>query len=155
MEYTLYQLLWFFLVYSFLGWLMETAAAAAKKRQAAQPRLSERPLLPGLRRGRRAVRRLPAGAAGSDPFFLFLGGMILATALELVTGALLERIFRQKWWDYSDERWNFQRPHLSEILPGLGRSGRSIYLSLGNPLLVPLTDLDSPLGGQSSLGSRC
>ena len=29
MEYTLYQLLWFFLVYSFLGWLMETAAAAA------------------------------------------------------------------------------------------------------------------------------
>ena len=31
MEYTLYQLLWFFLVYSFLGWLMETAAAAAKK----------------------------------------------------------------------------------------------------------------------------
>ena len=34
--------------------------------------------------------------------------MILATALELATGVLLERIFRQKWWDYSDERWNFQ-----------------------------------------------
>ena len=31
MDYTLYQLAWFFLIYSFLGWLMETAAAAARK----------------------------------------------------------------------------------------------------------------------------
>lgn len=33
MEYTLYQLLWFFLIYAFLGWLMETALAAVRKRR--------------------------------------------------------------------------------------------------------------------------
>lgn len=30
MDYTFYQLGWFFLVYSFLGWLLETSLAAAK-----------------------------------------------------------------------------------------------------------------------------
>ena len=35
MEYTVYQLLWFFLAYSFLGWLGETALAAAKRRNSA------------------------------------------------------------------------------------------------------------------------
>lgn len=30
MDYSSYQLLWFFLVYAFLGWLGETALAAAK-----------------------------------------------------------------------------------------------------------------------------
>ena len=33
MDYTLYQLLWFFLIYAFLGWLMETALAAVRKRR--------------------------------------------------------------------------------------------------------------------------
>ena len=33
MDYSAYQLLWFFLVYAFLGWLGETALAAAKKRR--------------------------------------------------------------------------------------------------------------------------
>ena len=33
MEYTLYQLLWFFLIYAFLGWLCETALAAARLRR--------------------------------------------------------------------------------------------------------------------------
>ena len=31
MDYTVYQLLWLFLFYSFLGWLLETSLAAAKK----------------------------------------------------------------------------------------------------------------------------
>ena len=31
MEYTTYELLWFFLAYAFLGWLAETALAAAKR----------------------------------------------------------------------------------------------------------------------------
>ena len=49
MEYTLYQLLWFFLVYSFLGWLMETAAAAAEKGQLPDRGVLAAPLPPRAR----------------------------------------------------------------------------------------------------------
>ena len=34
--------------------------------------------------------------------------MILATFLEFVTGVFLERIFHQKWWDYSGQRFQFE-----------------------------------------------
>lgn len=40
-------------------------------------------------------------------FFLFLGGVILASFIEFTTGALLEKIFHRKWWDYSKIKFNF------------------------------------------------
>ena len=39
-------------------------------------------------------------------FVLFLGGMIVTTFVEYLTGRLLELIFHRKWWDYSDEKFN-------------------------------------------------
>lgn len=78
MEYTLYQLLWFFLVYSFLGWLMETAAAAAKKGKLLNRGFLNAPFSPVY--GEAAVLFavfLPE--LKSAPFFLFVGGMLLAT----------------------------------------------------------------------------
>lgn len=37
---------------------------------------------------------------------LYAGSVILTSALELVTGFVLEKIFHQHWWDYSGERLN-------------------------------------------------
>ena len=138
MEYTLYQLLWFFLVYSFLGWLLETAAAAAKKGKLLNRGFLNAPFSPVY--GEAAVLFavfLPE--LKSAPFFLFVGGMLLATALELVTGALLERIFGQKWWDYSQEPWNFNG-HICLKYSLVWGLLALFCLFLGNPLLVTLTN---------------
>ena len=37
-----------------------------------------------------------------------MGGVVVATALEYVTAALMENIFHTSWWDYSDKKFNFQ-----------------------------------------------
>lgn len=39
---------------------------------------------------------------------LLLGGIILATVLEFVTGYALEKMFHAKWWDYSDLPFNIK-----------------------------------------------
>lgn len=39
---------------------------------------------------------------------LFIGSVLLTTLLELVTGYVLERIFNQKWWDYTNEPFNLK-----------------------------------------------
>ena len=65
--------------------------------------------------------------------------MLLATALELVTGALLERIFGQKWWDYSQEPWNFNG-HICLKYSLVWGLLALFCLFLGNPLLVTLTN---------------
>ena len=139
MDYTLYQLLWFFLIYAFLGWLMETALAAVRKRRLLNRGFLNAPFSPvyGLAAVLFAIF-LPE--LRSAPFFLFLGGMILATGLELSTGLLLERISHQKWWDYSDEPWNFNG-HIClkrSLVWGLLALLCVFFL---NPLLVTLTGL--------------
>lgn len=39
---------------------------------------------------------------------LFIGSSILISSLELLTGIILERLFKQKWWTYSSYRFNFK-----------------------------------------------
>ena len=39
-------------------------------------------------------------------FLLFLGSVVLTSALEWATGFVLEKIFHQRWWDYSDKPFN-------------------------------------------------
>lgn len=39
---------------------------------------------------------------------LFLGAAVLTTALEFVTGFVLEKFFHDKWWDYSNMPFNIK-----------------------------------------------
>ena len=41
-------------------------------------------------------------------FLLFLGSVIVTTALEYLTGWALEKFFHDKWWDYSEEPFNLK-----------------------------------------------
>ncbi|MDG2769851.1 putative ABC transporter permease, partial [Vibrio parahaemolyticus] len=41
-------------------------------------------------------------------FFLFIGGAILASLIELITGVVLEKLFGSRWWDYSEDRFNIK-----------------------------------------------
>ncbi len=107
MEYTVYQLLWFFLIDSFLGWILETALAAAKKRRLLNRGFLNAPFSPIYGVGG-VLFSLFLPELRSAPFFLFLLGAIIATGLELLTGILLEHIFGQKWWDYSQEKFQFE-----------------------------------------------
>ena len=40
-------------------------------------------------------------------FALFLGGMLLTTSIELIAGWALDKLFHARWWDYSNEPFNF------------------------------------------------
>ena len=94
MEYTVYQLLWFFLAYSFLGWLGETALAAAKRRRLINRGFLNVPFSPvyGLAAVLFAIF-LPE--LKNTPFFLFLFGLIIATGLEPVSYTHLDVYKRQ------------------------------------------------------------
>ena len=42
------------------------------------------------------------------PVLVFVFGMIGATALELVTGICMEKLFHVRYWDYSNQKFNFK-----------------------------------------------
>ena len=107
MEYTFYQLLWLYLFYSFIGWCVEVCAAAIKKREFINRGFVTGPLCPIYGTGA-VLFAVFLPELKSSPFFLFLGGMILASFLELVTGKVLKKKKKKKWWDYSEERFSFE-----------------------------------------------
>ena len=41
-----------------------------------------------------------------DPVVVFVFGVIITSALEYFTSFLLEKIFHNKWWDYSSRKYN-------------------------------------------------
>ncbi len=105
MMYSLTDIVWLFFVYSFAGWCIEVCYAAICRRKFVNRGFVNSPLCPIYGFG--AVLFcifLPELTA--NPFFLFLGGMVLATLLEYATGMAMEKIFRKKLWDYSDIKWN-------------------------------------------------
>ena len=145
MDYTWYQLGWFFLVYSFLGWLLETSLAAAKKRRLLNRGFLSAPFSPTYGLGG-VLFALFLPELRENPFFLFLFGAILATGLELFTGILLERIFGQKWWDYSRERFQFEG-HICLKYSLLWGLLALLCVFAGNPLLTTLVSLiPEPVG---------
>ena len=48
-RFTWYELLWLFFIYSFLGWVLETAAATVKQKKICEQRFGEWTVLCDLR----------------------------------------------------------------------------------------------------------
>ena len=100
--------LWLFWAYSFLGYLLEKAYAAAT----ASPRQARKcflllPLCPVYGLGALAVLALPPGL--TDSFWsLALWGALTATGVEYVVHLLYDRLLGVQFWDYSQVRWNIR-----------------------------------------------
>lgn len=72
-----------------------------------------------------------------DSFIIFLVGLVLCSLLEYVTSYVMEKIFHNRWWDYSERKYNLNgRVCLqNSVLFGLG-SVAIIYVF--NPLFNKL-----------------
>lgn len=101
----MYQFLWIFFVYAFLGWCTEVSYAALRTGKFVNRGFLNGPVCPIYGCGVVVV------LAGLEPLkgnfvLLFLGSVVLTSVLELATGFVLEKLFRQRWWDYSDKPFN-------------------------------------------------
>lgn len=105
MIYGLTDLVWLFFIYSFAGWCMEVCYAAFSRRKFVNRGFVNSPYctIYGFSAVLFAVF-LPELA--DSVFFLFLGGLLLASVVEYTTGMLMEKIFHRKLWDYSDIKYN-------------------------------------------------
>lgn len=103
--YSWYQWLTFFFIYCFFGWIFESTYVSLKKRQFVNRGFLRLPLLPLYGTG--AVMMLWVSLPVKDNLFLvYVSGVVAATVLEYVTGWGMERLFKMKYWDYSNQRFN-------------------------------------------------
>ena len=106
-RYTAVQWAFFFFFYCFFGWCFESAYVSLCKRKFVNRGFIRGPFLPLYGSG--AVMMLLVSAPVKDSLVLvFLAGCVGATALEYVTGVVMEALFKVRYWDYSNQRFQFQ-----------------------------------------------
>ncbi len=104
-EYTWYQWLLFFFVYCFIGWIIESTYVSIRSFQLVNRGFLRLPLLPLYGSGAIIMLWLSLPVKG-NLLLVFLFGMAGASALEYITGCLMERLFKMKYWDYSGRPFN-------------------------------------------------
>lgn len=97
----MYYFILYFFVYGFLGWCTEVAFAACKEKRFVNRGFLNGPICPIYGIGVGVVVQFLAQYK-NNLLLLYVTSIVLVTALEWVTGFLLEKIFHNKWWDYSN-----------------------------------------------------
>ncbi|MFR3729965.1 putative ABC transporter permease [Lacrimispora sp.] len=103
--YTWYQWLLFFFIYCFIGWIIESTYVSVRSLHFVNRGFLRLPLLPLYGSGAIAMLWLSLPVKG-NLLLVFLFGMAGASVLEYVTGYVMERLFKMKYWDYSNNPFN-------------------------------------------------
>ena len=119
-NYSITEWIAFFFIYSFLGWCIESAIVSFNKRKLTNRGFLKGPMLPLYGSG--AVIMLLSTLWAKDNYVLvYICGTIGATALEYVTGVLMEMMFNMRYWDYSNKKFQIHG-YLSDLVLILGRA---------------------------------
>lgn len=96
-----------FYIFAFAGWIYESTFCSIRGRKLVNRGFLVGPYLPLYGFGAVAVYVFlrPFSEVAS---LLYIMGMVIATILEYITSWLLEVLFHTKWWDYTEEPYNFQ-----------------------------------------------
>jgi uncharacterized membrane protein len=114
---TFYQICWFFLLYSALGWVVEVVYCTLVSGKIKNRGFLNGPVCPVYGFGMLALLAClhlimdgvgKGGARVEDAggFVVFLGAMVLASTVELIAGRLLDVLFHARWWDYRMRPFN-------------------------------------------------
>lgn len=100
---------WFiwFIIYSIIGWILETTFCSVAKRRFVNRGFLNGPLCPVYGFGAFICVLLLYGRA-NNAFVLFFAGTLLNTVIEYLTAVMLEKLFNAKWWDYSERHFNIK-----------------------------------------------
>jgi len=102
---TLYDALWFFILYAFSGWLIEETYVFLVSGELVKRGFLHGPIGPIYGFGMLIVI-LSLTPIKKRIFPLFVGAVLLTSLLEYFTGVVLDRLFNEKWWDYTGMPFN-------------------------------------------------
>ena len=103
--YTTGQWVLLFFFYCFCGWVWESCYVSVCQRHWVNRGFLRGPLLPIYGSGAIIILFATLPVAG-NLWLVWLLGMLAATALEYVTGDVMERLFKVRYWDYSKQKFN-------------------------------------------------
>lgn len=103
--YNIFVLMALFLVYSFVGWVMETCYCWICTKKFVNRGFLIGPVVPIYGTGGVLVYVLLKRYLDM-PLVLFIMSIIICSLLEYFTSYYMEKLFKTRWWDYSNRKFN-------------------------------------------------
>ena len=132
----------YFLIYSLVGWIYETILCSVRERRFVNRGFLNGPYCPIYGCG--ALIDIFLLRPFTNPVVIFFSSMVLCSILEYITSYLMEKIFKARWWDYSNMKFNINGRVC--LLGALVFGAMSLLLvKFLHPLVVRLVDMIPPL----------
>ena len=103
--YKLEQLFFYFIFYCFCGWIIESTYVSVCEKKLTNRGFLRGPVIPIYGCGA-MMMFFCTTPFRAWPVVVFFSGMIGCTVLEYFTGWAMESIFKVRYWDYSDKKFN-------------------------------------------------
>lgn len=97
----------FFYIYCMLGWCFETTYVSICKKKFVNRGFMKGPFLPIYGAGAVTVLFVTIPFR-KNIILIYIFGALAATILEYITGELMERLFKVRYWDYSRKKFNYK-----------------------------------------------
>ena len=94
-----------FLIYSFIGWIVEVSAFLIQDHKFVNRGFFIGPVVPIYGTGGILITLLLTKYQ-SDPVTLFCMAVVVCSILEYFTSYVMEKLFKTRWWDYSNKKFN-------------------------------------------------
>ena len=128
-EYFLY-----FIIYSFLGWLMEVTCKLIEKKRFINRGFLVGPICPIYGYGVLLIVLLIGNIKG-DILSIFLKSILVCSVIEYLTSFFMEKIFKARWWDYSNKKFNLNGRICLETMIPFGILGCTVVYII-HPIIV-------------------
>ena len=145
------RVLWLlFMVYSFIGWILEMLVVAMIKGNFTPRGFLIGPYLPIFGIGAILITLLLSKYEG-DILVLFIMSAFLGAILEYFVSYILEKIFKTRWWNYEMDKFNLNGRVCLSTTIGFGILGVMVIIFF-NPLFITIIN-NLSLGTQKFLAT--
>lgn len=128
-----------FVFYSFLGWLMEVTQGYVRHKKFVNRGFLIGPYCPIYGYGAISMTLLLKGYA-NDPIVLFVMAIVICSILEYTTSFVMEKLFKIRWWDYSNRKFNINGRICLETMIPFGILG-CLMIYFVNPFMFAIIDM--------------
>lgn len=127
-----------FILYSFVGWSIETINFLVRNKRFVNRGFLIGPYCPIYGIGS-VFMTLLLTKNQNDPFGLFVKAMVICALLEYFTSYIMEKLFKMRWWDYSKYKFNINGRICLETMIMFGIGGLAI-IYIANPILMSIIE---------------
>ena len=137
----IYRYFLIFMFYSILGWLMEVTLTFVRNKKFVNRGFLIGPYCPIYGSGVLLIMFILKRYL-DRPLGLFCMAVIICSILEYLTSYFMEKIFKARWWDYSNKKFNINGRICLEYAMLFGIGGTLIMYFI-NPMIINVIDTTS------------